>query len=63
MMGSELHLHVINKSNEEFIIRVPTISLSNEERNKLTQGQIIYITFDSKVIHLFDKNTQKSILI
>ena len=63
MMGSELHLHVINKSNEEFIIRVPTISLSNEERNKLTQGQIIYVTFDSKVIHLFDKNTQNSILI
>ena len=63
MMGSELHLHVINKSDEEFIIRVPTISLSNEEKINLIQGHTIYVTFDSKVIHLFDKNTLDSLLI
>ena len=63
MMGSELHLHVINESNEKFIIRVPTISLSNETRSNLMQGNTIYVCFESKAIHLFDANTLESLLV
>ena len=63
MMGSELHLHVITKDNNRLIVRVPTISLSAEERNSLVQGQIIYVTFEGKVMHFFDKETEINMLV
>ena len=63
MMGSELHLHVKSIANEVFIIRVPTISLTNEQKNYLLQGNTIYVSFESKVMHLFDKESHKSLLI
>ncbi|MBO5526543.1 MAG: sn-glycerol-3-phosphate ABC transporter ATP-binding protein UgpC [Erysipelotrichaceae bacterium] len=62
MMGSELHLHVMTNDNTELIVRVPTVDLSHEERNKLTGGNDFHITFKGNVMNFFDVETQENIL-
>ena len=62
MMGSEVHLHVVTKDKEKLIVRVPTINLTLAERNSLVYGAKIYITFEGKVMHFFDQETQKNLL-
>ena len=62
MMGSELHLHVETELNEKIIVRVPTINLSLEQRNSLYYGATIYVSFEGKVMHFFDKKTEESLL-
>ena len=63
MMGSELHLHVDTESGEEFIVRIPTISLTPEQRKSMTYGNTIYITFEGKVMHFFDAETKENLLV
>ena len=64
MMGSELYLHIKpNGSSEQLILRVPTIQLTKEERSKLISGQKIYVTFEGKVMHFFNTETEKNILL
>jgi len=62
MMGSELHLHVTLEDNKEMIVRVPTISLSDEQKKSMISGKEIYITFEGKVMHFFDNETEESLL-
>ncbi|MBR2381777.1 MAG: sn-glycerol-3-phosphate ABC transporter ATP-binding protein UgpC [Clostridia bacterium] len=62
MMGSELHLHVIVKGGDKLIVRIPTVSLTAEQREKLTYGNKMYITFEGKVMHFFDPETEKNLL-
>lgn len=63
MMGSELHLHVIvEATGDEMIVRVPTIDLTPAQQSMLVAGARIYITFEGKVMHFFDVNTQVSLL-
>ena len=61
MMGSELHLHLETQTKEKLILRVPTLNLTVDQRN-LRFGDKVYVTFDDRVIHLFDCETQKSLL-
>ncbi len=63
MMGSELHLHVLVENGEKLIVRIPTVSLSDEMRKNLVYGSTIYITFEGKVMHFFDTETEKNLLI
>ncbi len=63
MMGSELHLHAVTESGERLIVRVPTLSLEEDEIKALSHGKEIYVTFDSKVMHFFDSKTEKNILV
>ena len=63
MMGSELHLHVDTASGEEFIVRIPTISLTPDQRKAMTYGNTIYITFEGKVMHFFDAETTENLLV
>ena len=63
MMGSELHLHVVEENGDKLIVRIPTIALEDEERNRLTYGNTIYITFEGKVMNFFDKDTEKNLLV
>ncbi len=63
MMGSELHLHVVEENGERLIVRIPTVSLTDEERNTLVYGRTIYVTFEGKVMHFFDAETQINLLI
>ena len=63
MMGSELHLHVYTEDGTRLIVRVPTIGLSPEERESLVNGKQLYITFEGKVMHFFDPETEKNLLV
>ncbi len=61
MMGSELHLHVNTTANDKVILRLPTIDLTEEQRQQLAFGNKLYFTFASKVIHLFNPETEESL--
>ena len=63
MMGSELHLHVEEENGDRLIVRIPTITLSDEQRKSLVYGAMIYVTFESKVMHFFDPETEKNLLV
>ena len=62
MMGSELHLHVFTEDGTRWIVRVPTIDLTSEQRKSLVNGAEVYITFEGKVMHFFDPTTEKNLI-
>ena len=62
MMGSELHLHVYTDDGTRWIVRVPTIDLTQEQRASLVNGAEVYITFEGKVMHFFDPETEKNLI-
>ena len=62
MMGSELHLHVYTEDDTRWIVRVPTIDLTTEQRASLVNGAQVYITFEGKVMHFFDPETEKNLI-
>ena len=63
MMGSELHLHVVEENGDKLIVRVPTMTLDDETRKSLVFGETIYVTFEGKVMHFFDPETEKNLLV
>ena len=63
MMGSELHLHVVVENGDKLIVRIPTVSLEDEQRNAMAYGSKIYITFEGKVMHFFDAETDTNLLV
>ena len=63
MMGSELHLHVVVEGGDKLIVRIPTVSLTDEQRKSLVQGAKIYVTFEGKVMHFFDEESQMNLLV
>ncbi len=63
MMGSEYHIHAKTESGSDIIVRIPTVDLSAEQRESLTSGNDIYVTFKGKVMHFFDKEEQKNLLV
>lgn len=63
MMGSELHLHVVAEDGTKLIVRVPTINLTQKERDEMVAGKVLYVTFHSKVMHFFDPESEKSLLV
>ena len=62
MMGSELHLHVVEENGDKLIVRIPTIALEDEQRRALVYGSTIYVTFEGKVMHFFDSETERNLL-
>ena len=62
MMGSELHLHVLTNDGTKLIVRVPTVNLTHEEVRALSNGETIYVSFEGKVMHFFDVETEQSLL-
>ena len=62
MMGSELHLHVYTEDSTRWIVRVPTIDLTAQQRASLKNGAQVYITFEGKVMHFFDPETEKNLI-
>ena len=63
MMGSELHLHVVAENGDKLIVRIPTIALEDEQRKAMTYGATIYVTFEGKVMHFFDPETEQNLLV
>ena len=62
MMGSELHLHVSTDNGDSLIVRLPTVNLTADERAHMTRGNSLAIDFQSKVIHMFDPETQRNLI-
>ncbi len=62
MMGSVLHLHVIEDNGDKLIVRLPTIALEDDQRKGLVYGTTMHITFEGKVMHFFDAETQTNLL-
>ena len=62
MMGSELNLHIVTQSEQNVILRIPTVNLSDTQRNLLKAENKLYFNFPSKVVQLFDPQTQQSLL-
>ena len=62
MMGSELHLHVYTEDGTRWIVRVPTIDLTAEQRAALVNGARVNITCEGKVMHFFDPETEKNLI-
>ena len=63
MMGSELHLHVVVGQGDKLIVRIPTVSLTDEQRRSLVQGAVIHVTFEGKVMHFFNEESQTNLLV
>ncbi len=62
MMGSELHLHVLTDDGTALVVRVPTIQLTEEERDSMVAGAELQITFEGKVMQFFDTATGVSLI-
>jgi len=62
MMGSELHLHLSSSNDDRIIVRLPTVDLTPEQRASLAYGKKLFITFPAKVMHLFDPETERSLI-
>ena len=62
MMGSELHLHVVTNDGTKLIVIVQTVDLTHDERHALVAGAKVNVSFESKVMHLFDPETQKNLV-
>ena len=63
MMGSEYHLHVTTEAGDKLIVRIPTLSLSDEERANMVMGNALNISFSGKAMHFFDPETEKNLLV
>ena len=62
MMGSEYHLHVAADDGTKIIVRIPTINLTDEERECMIPGNKINIAFEPKAMHFFDPETEINFL-
>ena len=62
MMGSELHLHVFTADGTRMIVRVPTIGLESAQRAALVNGAKLFVTFEGKVMHFFDPESEENLL-
>ena len=63
MMGSEYHLHVTTEQGDKLIVRIPTLSLSDEERANMVSGAKLDISFSGKAMHFFDVESEKNLLV
>ena len=63
MMGSELHLHVVEENGDKLIVRIPTITLEDDQRKAMVYGSKLHITFEGKVMHFFDAETERNLLV
>ena len=63
MMGSELHLHVVEENGDKLIVRIPTVTLDDDQRKALVYGATMHVTFGGKVMHFFDPETEKNLLV
>ncbi len=61
MMGSEIYLHV-TVGGKDAVIRIPTTDLPQQYRAGVPFGANIRFSFPPELMHLFDKETEQSLL-
>ena len=62
MMGSELYVHTSVSDDKDIVLRVPTVDLSEEERENIMANGDIQFTFTPEVMHIFDKETEENLI-
>ncbi len=62
MMGSEIYLHIDTASGEA-VIRIALVDLPDDHPNGFTIGETVTFTFGGALCHLFDPETQRSLLV
>lgn len=62
MMGSELHLHLKTAEDGRVIIRVPTLDLSERDKERLTLHNTVSFGFRKQALHFFDPITGENTL-
>ena len=62
MMGSEYHLHVSSQDGTKIIVRIPTINLTDKEREEMVTGHVINLAFEPKAMHFFDPDSEINLL-
>lgn len=62
MMGSELHLHLSIADNKRVIIRVPTLDLTEAQKNRMNVHDVINFNFREHSLHFFDPVSGENIL-
>ena len=60
LMGATIHMHV-NINGKDAIVILPTVDLTNEQKN-MSYGSKISISFGGNVVHMFNKETEKTLL-
>ena len=63
LMGSELYLHATVEGGQEVVIRTPTVELPAEYRGGVPYGTKLRFTFSPSLIHRFDPESEKSLLV
>ena len=63
LMGSELYLHATVEGGQEVVIRTPTVELPAEYRGGVPYGTKLRFTFSPSLTHLFDPESEKSLLV
>ena len=58
MMGSELHMHM-SANGKDVIAVVPTANL---DTNRYSRHSALHFSFDAKLIHLFDPETERNLI-
>ena len=61
MMGSSIHLHV-NANGKDVVTVMQTVDLPGELRGGFRYGDVIRLTFDTDLVHLFDPETEKNLI-
>ena len=59
MMGSEMHLHMKAAGDTEIIAVVPTLNMDVDE---MSQGKVLKLKLQTEAMHLFDPETEESLL-
>ncbi len=62
MMGSEIYLHV-DADGKDVVLRIPSTELPSAWRAGIPYGTQIAFTFPAELLHLFDPETEKNILL
>ncbi len=60
MMGSEIHVHVTTKDDTKIIVRIPTINMTQEEKDKIIPGNEVFLSFEAKAMRFFDPEDEKN---
>ena len=63
MMGSELHMHVVTENGDKLLVRIPTMNLEEGQRKNMTYGKKLNLTFEGKVMHFFNAETEQNLLV
>ena len=62
MMGSEIHVHVLTQDDTQIVVRIPTINMTQEEKDANMPGIEVYLSFESKAMHFFNPDTERNLL-